>query len=134
MDGDEDVGYPTRNRGFHIAHLNAQSVKNKLTELSIYIKEMNFDVFTINETWLNDGFPECLLNIQGFNLVRLDRNWREDGINMAKKGGSVAIFVKQDLHFSIHKYERYNRSTSDLELLWMTINMANCKNINIGVV
>ena len=55
-------------------------------------------------------------------------------MQVAKRGGGVAIFVKQELHFSIHIYAKYKRSTSDLELIWVTINMANSKNRNIGTV
>ena len=39
---DDSEAYPSKKRGFHIAHLNVQSMKNKLTELSIYVKDMNF--------------------------------------------------------------------------------------------
>ena len=134
MDGENDINDPTRGRGFHIAHLNAQSVRNKLTELSVYIKKMNFDVFTISETWLNDCFPEDLLHIDGFNMVRLDRSWGDEGSRQVKRGGGVAIYTKQDLHVSIHEHAEHNISTSDLELLWVRINMPNSRNINIGTV
>ena len=134
MDGANIDDYPTRNRGFHIAHLNMQSIRNKLPELGIYIKEMNFDVFKISETWLNSTFPNCLLNVDGYNLVRWDRNWMVEGMNSVKRGGGLAIFVKQELNFSTNKYEKFNKSTCDLELLWLSINMVNSKNVNIGVV
>ena len=134
MNGNDVTDYPTRNRGFHIAHINAQSVRNKLSELSIYIGQMKFDIFTISETWLNETLSDNILNVDGYNLVRLDRSWKEEGRTNVKRGGGLAIFIKQDLHFSINKYEKYNKSTSDLELLWMSINMVNSKNIYIGVV
>ena len=41
---------------------------------------------------------------------------------------------KQEIHFSIDKYAKYNISTCDMKLLWMSINKVNSRNVSIGVV
>ena len=41
---------------------------------------------------------------------------------------------KQEIHFSIDKYAKYNISTCGMKLLWMSINKVNSRNVNIGVV
>ena len=56
--------------GFHIAHINIRSMKNKLLELYAYVTNMKFDVFSISETWLNESFPEELLHIRPCHTMR----------------------------------------------------------------
>ena len=123
---------PTSSRGFHIAHLNVRSMNNKLLELYSYVRNLKFDVFTISETWLNEAFPEELLYIDGYNLLRLDRSWKEENVSHVKKGGGLAIYIKQDLHVSLDKLKKFNVSTKNIEVQWVEVNMENSRNIIIG--
>ena len=131
---DNVMDSPTSQRGFHIAHLNAQSIRNKTDELSIYVQKLKFDVFTISETWLTPSFPSNLLQIEGFSLSRLDRNWNANNQTQPKKGGGVAVYIKNDLLCSGETFANYNITSNDIECLWLEIKMKNTRNIVIGVI
>ena len=88
----------------------------------------------MSETWLNTNFPAELLAINGYNLVRWDRTWKEHGAQEAKLGGGLAIFIKQEYHVTMDKYNNFNISSKDMELKWIEINMENSKNIIIGII
>ena len=65
MEDDPIETCPTSKRGFHIAHLNVQSLNNKSDLIKIQIKQMDFHIFTMSETWLNANMPNSFLNIDG---------------------------------------------------------------------
>ena len=79
--------YPTEKRGFHIAHLNVQSINNTLDLVKIQVQQMNFQVFSMSETWLTVDMPDNFLSIDGYNIVRYDRGWMENHGNGIKRGG-----------------------------------------------
>ena len=57
--------WPTTKRGFHMAHLNLQSMNNKADLVKYYVKELGFDLFTFSESWLNPILPSSLFAISG---------------------------------------------------------------------
>ena len=128
------VNYPTHYRGFHIAHLNLRSMNNKFDLLKIHIQQMNFHIFTFSESWLTSSIPDHMIKVDGYNIVRLDREWKEDGRHTQKKGGGVGIYINEDLAYSTETLKEYNYSTKDIECLWVNILMKNSKDIIIGVV
>ncbi len=69
-----------------IGHLNAQSINNKIEEIKCYLGSNKFDVFSINETWLNSKKNFKLPN---FNIFRRDR--------IIGSGGGVCICVNTNL-------------------------------------
>ena len=132
MGDNEEIAYPTDKRGFHIAHLNLQSINNKFDLVKIQVKQMKFHVFTFSESWLHQHIPDNMINIEGYNLIRLDRQWSEDG-KQVKKGGGVGFYVREDLTYSTEELKTYNCSTNDIECFWIQLMMKNSKNIIIGV-
>ena len=78
---------PTTKRGFRIAHLNYQSINNKFDIIKQQIRDANFDIFTLSETWLTSDNSSNLLEIQGYNLIRLDRSWPENNNPFPKMEG-----------------------------------------------
>ena len=86
----------TTHKGLKIIHLNTRSVFNKLDELKYYLK--NFDIIVFTETWLNSSVSDSLLQWQGFQLVRLDREFLKN-----KRGGGVCIYIKSSISFEIIK-------------------------------
>ena len=121
MANDQEHAYPTSKRGFHIAHLNVQSINNKLDLIKIQIKQMGFHIFSLSETWLTANTPDRFLSIDGYNLVRWDRNWSEDGNNFIKKGGGVAMYIKEDLTFTQLGLQQYNVSNKNSECFWINV-------------
>ena len=67
--------YPTNVRGFHLAHINCQSARNKIDILKRYVSESKFDIFTLSESWFTPDLSTELLKIDNYDLVRLDRTW-----------------------------------------------------------
>ena len=62
------------------------------------------------------------------------RTWSEEGVGNVKKGGGLAIYIKQDYHFSMEKLKQYNISSKAMELIWFEIKMENSKNMSIGII
>ena len=59
-----------------LAHINIRSCRNKEVEISLFLKENDIDILTLNETWLKNNFK---LDIPG----------------------AVAILVRNDMKFDI---------------------------------
>ena len=77
----------------------------------------------MSETWLNPSFPPNLLQIDGYQLKRLDRSWHAENQTQLKKGGGVAAYIKDDLLCSEDTFSRYNTSSNVIECLWLEIKM-----------
>ena len=90
-------------------HLNVRSLNNqdKFDELSLIIKDNNFHIFAISETWLNNEIGNDNFKIAGYNsIIRLDRNHRI--------GGGVALFSVD----SIFLQRRHDLEFPGFEFLW----------------
>ena len=71
-----------------IAHLNINSIRNKLEMLKIAVAN-HLDILLISETKLDQSFPKAQFHINGFSLpYRLDRT-----VN----GGGLLLFVREGL-------------------------------------
>ena len=78
--------------GINIAHLNVASIlgAHKFEMLRKQVENSVLDVFCASETWLRVGTHSGLVNINGYNHARLDRNWRDDPRSEeAKRGGGL---------------------------------------------
>lgn len=68
-------------KGLKIAHLNVQSILNKVDLLKLMMSETTLDVLCISETWLNHGIYDCEVRINGYIHYRNDRKERlGDGV------------------------------------------------------
>ena len=124
---------PTQKSGFHISHLNLQSIRNKIDVVRTHVYLLNFDVFSFSESWLDERLNNSLLNVNGYNLLRHDRTWSDSGNGTPKRGGGTGLYMKQEYNFSISSYEGYNYNCSYLEIFWLEIILPHSKNIVIGV-
>ena len=59
--------------GLKIGHLNIRSLPKHLDELRIFLRDNHFDLFCLNETWLNTSWRDGELTVEGYNLVGKDR-------------------------------------------------------------
>ena len=73
-----------------VLYFNARSLKNKIDELSMRCKRHNPDVIVITETWFDPCLPDSLFSIDGYNLLRCDRN---------SNGGGIALFLRHTLSY-----------------------------------
>ena len=92
------------------------------------IFDTKFDFFTLSETWLTEDYPSSLLHINGYNLVRLDRKWLEPNTNRPKKGGGVAMYIKNNLSIVTTNVEHLDCSSVDIEILWVKVINTNHRN------
>ena len=101
---------------------NVRSLLNKtdelaaLTRLQREYRECSLLHFT--ETWLTEQTPDSLVQLNGFHLIRADRDTRESG---KKKGGGVAMFVNNKWCNPGNIYIKEQRCTRDIELLAVSI-------------
>ena len=123
---------PTANHGMHVAHLNLQSIRNKIDVIKTHIKLLDFDVFTFSESWLDHRLDDSLIHVQGYDIIRHDRTWSIDDNNFPKKGGGVGMYIKSCYNYSLAKFANHNYSTEYLEIIWIEIIMPNSRNIVIG--
>ena len=80
-----DIWDPFKKRGLHFLHLNVNSLLPKIDEVRYIAEKSNAAVIGITETKLDDSVldPEILIN--GYDIIRNDRN---------RKGGGVACYIR----------------------------------------
>ena len=74
---------------------NVRSLRNKIDELTALCRyDYNFrtsSVICLTETWLNENDPDSAYEIEGFKLIRSDRN----GSDCKSSGGGLITYVKE---------------------------------------
>ena len=63
-----------------LAHINIRICRNKEVEISLFLKENDVDILSLNETWLKSNFK---LDIPNYTIARRD--------GLRRQGGGVAI-------------------------------------------
>ena len=109
-------------------------MKNKLDLVKFYVQDSKFDVFSLSETWLVNNLDTKLLDIHGYDFVRLDRNWVEIESTNPKRGGGVGAYIKSTLNYSTTDLSEHNISADFLELQWIKIRQHSRRDILIGIV
>lgn len=84
-------------KGQNIIFLNVRSLYAHITESQTEFSGSSFMCSCFCETWLTAATDEQLLSIDGYKIVRLDRNTE-------KKGGGLVIYTRNDLSCEIVKY------------------------------
>ena len=57
-------------KGFKIAHINIQSLRNKIDQLNIFLHDNNIDVLCVTESWLTSDIEDNVITIyQGIMFV-----------------------------------------------------------------
>ena len=72
--------------GTNIMFWNCQGIRPKHKELELYLKENNFDIVALNETFLTKKVD---FKIQGYDTIKSDRS--------TETRGGVAFLVKHGL-------------------------------------
>ena len=71
-----------------------QSLGNKFEDIEVVFEQNGVDVSVITESWFSNNMPENQLAINS-NVYNLFSKHREE-----KRGGGVAIYVKEDISAS----------------------------------
>ena len=79
----------------------------------------NAAVICLSETWLDDSITDGEISIDGYCLVRRDRN---------RSGGGVCMYIRNDISFS----PRIDLDIDGLEVLFCDILLPKSKPIVIG--
>ena len=121
-----------KGKGIHLYHLNIRSLYSKM-KFDMFKEQMtncNADIICLTETWLKKGLTSNVINIPGYRITRLDRNWLEN--NSIKKGGGVCIYIKENIIFTDSDVCKFNISTQDIEIQWITLRFPKMKDIIIA--
>ena len=94
------------------------------------MNDLTPDIFAVTETWLHALLPSNLVTLNGYHLVRLDRQ-PIDGVT--KKGGGVAMYINELNSYSTDEYSIYNLSNQDIEILWISVKNIHQHKLVIGV-
>ena len=118
--------------GLTITHLNVASIlgAHKFEMLRKQVENSHIDIFCASETWLHCNVPNALIELKGYNIARVDRNWKERVTNdPVKRGGGLICYVKEKLVMNEFRYEKLNQSCRDLEMQWVSLEMPHMRKI-----
>ena len=105
---------PRNLKGFTIANLNITSLIKNIDQFRLYLEKQKFDVFCINETRLDATVPNHEVGINGYELVRKDRN---------RNGGGVAIYLRNSINYKVKE----ELMSCDLEIITVEISKPKSK-------
>ena len=75
----------------HFIHVNARSILPKMSELRIMAKEYKAAVIAISETWLDYSVINSEIQIEGYSILRNDRD---------RHGGGVCTYIINGIAFN----------------------------------
>ena len=107
------------NKGLHLIHLNVNSLLPKIDELRNIAKCSNAAVIGITETKLDNTVYDSEVTIDGYSIVRNDRN---------RKGGGVACYIRSNICYS-----RKTCLSDNLENIFIDLLFPKTKPISIGI-
>ena len=73
-------------------HLNVNSFLPKIDEVKLIANKSNATILGIPETKLDKTIIDCELYIEGYDLIRSDRN---------RHCGGVACYIKKERHYNV---------------------------------
>ena len=109
-----------RKRGLHFIHLNVNSILPKIEELRSIAQNTKAAVIGISESKLDKTVFDSEVAIEGYDLLRKDRN---------RHGGGVACYVRNDICYNPKKILQ-----DDLENIFIDILLPKTKPITVGIV
>ena len=110
--------------GTNIMSWNCQGVGPKPKELALYLKENNFDIVALNETFLTKKID---FKIQGYDSIKNDHS-------TGARGG-VAFLVKHSLVVNKEYRNRdFNIIITDNEALVIDIDLSNTQNLILATI
>ena len=71
-----------------IAHLNIDSVQNKLDDLKLLKRELKSQVIFLSETKIDSSYKDDQFSMRGYNMFRKDRK---------KGGGGLMAFISTNI-------------------------------------
>ena len=116
-------------KGLKFCHLNVRSVLGKFDQLKQDLLDSEIEVFSMSETWLNRGIDSTILHIDGYVLLRVDRDNSDNTHNCKSTGGGLCTYVREGLTCDSSSYQDLNGSNRNIELQFLELNFPHSKNI-----
>ena len=116
---DDKTWEPLKTRGLHFCHLNVNSLLSKIDELRDITNYIKPAILGITESKLDSSVTNAEVNINGYSIIRNDRN---------RNGGGVACYIRNDLCFNIK-----NIFSNSIEHVFFEIFIPKVKPIAIGI-
>lgn len=113
-------------KGQKFVFLNVRSLFCHLNELQIEFNETNFYILGFSESWLSNVLPNQMINIIGYNPIRLDRS-------SGKKGGGLILYIREDLAWDFLTNQS-QISNADIEILTIIIKRKHQRNLCVSLV
>ncbi len=101
-----------KTRGFKMAMLNIASLPKHLDEISLILHDKKIDILALNETRLDFSISDELVSVEGYDLIRADRN---------RNGGGVCMYVRCNINYQ----KRPDLVPNDLEAVSLEVQQAN---------
>ena len=108
------------NKGLHFMHLNINGLLNKIDELRYIARSSNAAVIGITETKLGNTVYDSEVTVDGYNIVRNDRN---------RNGGGVACYIRNSICFN-----RKNCLPDNIENIFIDLFYPKTKPISVGII
>jgi hypothetical protein len=110
-----------KNDFFKIISINAQSLANvdHVLVLRHLLSDKVVDLIAVSETWLSSKHPDKLCNVDGYKIIRNDRE--------GMRGGGVAFFVRNGLNFKIIAASPNTHDPTQVEYLFCEITLRHSK-------
>lgn len=110
---------------FSLFHLNVRSFQSNFKSFQAYIDNLSvqFTIYGVTETWLNDGNYE-LFNLPNYEFISQHRSDRQ--------GGGVGLFIKNQVDYI--KRRDLSLFNDILESMFIEITSKTSKNVIVGVI
>lgn len=112
----DDLPEELQKKGLHFIHINARSLIPKLSEIKLLLSKTKAAVLAISESWLDETVPDNEVRIDGYSILRRDRN---------RHGGGVMLLIKDGLAFN----PRPDLHEHGLEAMWVELLLPKTKGI-----
>lgn len=117
----------THKNGLALLHFNCRSIKSSFEAVKkiVVTSNIEFDVITVSETWLNDNDDLTIYALHNFCAVVKNRK--------DKKGGGVLIFVNEKYDFK--PVDRHSKVVNELfESVTVEITIPKGKNVFVSCI
>ena len=119
LNDDKTFKNPLKTKGLHLCHLNVNSLLSKIDEFRDIANRRKPAVLGITESKLDGSVTNMEVNINGYSIIRNDRNVH---------GGGAACYVKNDLCFNTKKI-----FSNSIEHVFFEILIPKVKPIAVGI-
>ena len=105
-------------KGFKFAHLNVQSLRNKMDLISLELADKKlFDCLMFCETWLDNSVSNHEISLDGYQSFRCD--------HPGNRQGGVLIYLRDDLPTQV----RADLTNEVDEGIWIEVTCRKCKRL-----